>query len=162
MRFPIRPVLIFFAVLIPVYLLVYAWIEGRRVRQGPWVLRFETAPGTRQPSLTIRHEGLGIQSALLRFPAEVVPEGIPTGAVELILNKPELPLPFGKRVSEDLMFLPGVETMDLFGHEVELAPRVLVVDRKEIPWQPSFTLDLDPSQKLPPELRERKKKGVRP
>ena len=32
------------------------------------------------------------------------------------------------------MFLPGVATMNLLGHEIELMPRTLVVDKKEVPW----------------------------
>ena len=32
------------------------------------------------------------------------------------------------------MFLPGVVTMNLLGHEIELMPRTLVIDKKEIPW----------------------------
>ena len=32
------------------------------------------------------------------------------------------------------MFLPGVVTMNLLGHEIELMPRTLVIDKKEVPW----------------------------
>ena len=32
------------------------------------------------------------------------------------------------------MFLPGIVTMNLLGHEIELMPRTLVVDKKEVPW----------------------------
>ena len=43
-------------------------------------------------------------------------------------------VPFGKCIYQDLMFLPGVVTMNLLGHEIELMPRTLVIDKKEIPW----------------------------
>ena len=32
------------------------------------------------------------------------------------------------------MFLPGVVTMNILGHEIELMPRTLVIDKKEVPW----------------------------
>ena len=37
------------------------------------------------------------------------------------------------------------------GHEVELAPRVMVIDRREVAWSPGLTLTLKPEQKPPPE-----------
>ena len=43
-------------------------------------------------------------------------------------------VPFGECIYQDLMFLPGVVTMNLLGHEIELMPRTLVIDKKEIPW----------------------------
>jgi hypothetical protein len=32
------------------------------------------------------------------------------------------------------MCRPGVVTMNLLGHEIELMPRTLVIDKKEVPW----------------------------
>ena len=43
-------------------------------------------------------------------------------------------VPFGECIYQDLMFLPGVVTMNLLGHEIELMPRTLVIDKKEVPW----------------------------
>jgi hypothetical protein len=43
-------------------------------------------------------------------------------------------VPFGECIYQDLMFLPGVVTMNLLGHEIELMPRTLVIDKKEAPW----------------------------
>ena len=33
------------------------------------------------------------------------------------------------------MYLPGTLTFDFFGHQVELLPRVLIIDKEEHPWQ---------------------------
>ena len=43
-------------------------------------------------------------------------------------------VPFGECIYQDLMFLPGVVTMNILGHEIELMPRTLVIDKKEVPW----------------------------
>jgi hypothetical protein len=50
-------------------------------------------------------------------------------------------------IYEDLTFLPGVVTFDLLGHEVELLPRALVVNKKLVEWQSGMTVDLWPTNK---------------
>jgi hypothetical protein len=57
------------------------------------------------------------------------------------------------------MFLPGTVTLDCFGHEVELLPRVLVLNRRQVPWKSHTTNELDASAKLPPEARQPAKKA---
>jgi hypothetical protein len=37
-------------------------------------------------------------------------------------------------IFQDPTFLPGTVTMRLFGHQIELLPRVLTIDREEYPW----------------------------
>ena len=57
-------------------------------------------------------------------------------------------MPFGECIYQDLMFLPGVVTMNLLGHEIELMPRTLVVDKKEVPWNtPDARIVLQPPAK---------------
>jgi hypothetical protein len=34
----------------------------------------------------------------------------------------------------DSTFLPGTLTFQFFGHEIELLPRVLIIDHREYPW----------------------------
>jgi hypothetical protein len=41
--------------------------------------------------------------------------------------------------------LPGTVTLRLFGHEIELLPRVLIIDRKEHPWKAGDTIRLAPT-----------------
>jgi hypothetical protein len=50
-------------------------------------------------------------------------------------------------IYEDLTFLPGVVTFDLFGHEVELLPRALIANKKQVPWKSGVTIDLWPTNK---------------
>jgi hypothetical protein len=49
-------------------------------------------------------------------------------------------IPFGKCVFMDTTFLPGTMVFDLFGHEIQLIPRVLTIDKTEIPWRSDANL----------------------
>jgi len=61
------------------------------------------------------------------------------------LKQKSFPVPFGECIYQDLMFLPGVVTMNLLGYEIELMPRTLVIDKKEVPWStPRAQITLQP------------------
>ena len=81
-----------------------------------------------------------------------------TGRV--LFDRVKQPVPFGKVIYEDLTFLPGVVTFDLFGHEIELLPRALIANKKQVAWQSGVTVDLWPTNKPaepphPPKARRR-------
>jgi len=42
---------------------------------------------------------------------------------------------FGRCVFMDNTFLPGTLTFQLFGHEIELLPRVMMIDHEERSWR---------------------------
>ena len=44
-----------------------------------------------------------------------------------------------------------VVAFDFFGHEVELLPRTLYLNKVEHPWKSGAVFTLQPNQKLPPE-----------
>ena len=67
----------------------------------------------------------------------------------VLFDRPRKPAPFGKVIYEDLTQLPGVVTFDLFGHEIELLPRVLVVNKRQIKWNSQASIELWPTNKLP-------------
>ena len=46
----------------------------------------------------------------------------------------------------DTTFLPGTLTFQFFGHEIELLPRVLVLDRQEHPWRSGEVVTVIPGQ----------------
>lgn len=151
MSFPLIPAVKVFFIAVACYILSFGVIEYLRHRKGSWSLTFQSdAAGI--PSLRIDQPALGIHGMELRFPMEHHTSNGVSAVVEL--NKPQRPLPFGQRVFEDLTFLPGVETLDLFGHEIELAPRVLVVNRKEIPWGSTNQVNLDSRDKIPAAQRQ--------
>jgi hypothetical protein len=101
--------------------------EHLRWRRGPWEVRFE--PGA-EPRLVINQPRLGIAGVTLSFPGETA-EGPP---MTIRFETPRQAIPFGSVKYDDLTYLPGVVTLDLFGHEIELLPRTLYVNRKAIPW----------------------------
>lgn len=154
-----RHLFITFALALVAYVGVFSCDQRVRHRKGPWQVRFlETTNG--EPAIRITQPFLGITNVLVVFAGEQMTNG--TG--EVVFNKPQKPLPFGQVKFEDLTYLPGSVTMDFFGHEVELLPRTLYLNRQEKPWMPGTTFRLEPGDKLPPEnlLDRREKKASRP
>jgi len=101
--------------------------EHLRFRRGPWEVRFE--PGV-EPRLIVAQPRLGIAGVTLSFPGETA-DG---PATTVRFETPHQSIPFGSVKYDDLTYLPGVVTLDLFGHEIELLPRTLYVNRRAIPW----------------------------
>ena len=129
---PIKHFALAFLIALTGYWIVYHFIENRRTRKGPWLVTFKNDPA---PSLVINQPGLRITNVQITFP----------GQSEIASNSPstldfaqprQVPydVPFGKCVFMDTTFLPGTVTFQLFGHELELLPRVLVIDLHEYPW----------------------------
>ena len=114
------------------YFAAFGWIEHRRIAKGPWVVDFHSdAAGV--PSLLISQTNLHVSQTII-FPGQTVR---PANLSRTIVFGPSPPeLPFGELLYQDPTFLPGTVTMRLFGHTVEVLPRVLSVDKKEYPWQP--------------------------
>jgi len=53
-------------------------------------------------------------------------------------------------------FSAGSRDVDLFGHEIEILPRVLIINKKTVPWESGATLELWPTNKpaVPPPAAE--------
>ena len=117
-----------------VYALVFYWVENRRQKNGPWEVIF-TREGD-SPALVINHPGSGLTNVTLVFAeanAVIAPPQtirFPHGQVA------PFDLPFGKCVFLDTLFLPGTVACELFGHEIQILPRTLTIDRIERPWRP--------------------------
>lgn len=124
------------------YVVFYTAIEHRRTRKGPWVVTFTTSPAG-APALWITQKHLGISNVTISFRTPV-PVHDPVAATVGFSNAQAVPynLPLGRCVFMDTTFLPGTVTMQLFGHEIELLPRVLVIDRKEHAWNSSSRIEL--------------------
>jgi hypothetical protein len=113
------------------YVAAFGWIEHRRTARGPWVADFRAdAAGT--PALYIFQTNLNISESIV-FPGQTVHLSNFSRTISFGQSPPYLP--FGELIYQDPTFLPGTVTMRLFGHVVELLPRVLTVDKKEYPWQ---------------------------
>lgn len=131
------------------YVFVYGCDARLRRGRGPWEVTFFTETnGT--PALRIGHPKLGISNVVVRFLAEHLD---PTNHVVLpqsvAFERPRSEVPFGTLVFDDLMYLPGTVVLHCFGHEVQMLPRTLYLNRKEVRWGGSTTNDLHPADKLP-------------
>jgi hypothetical protein len=49
----------------------------------------------------------------------------------------------------DTTFLPGTIVIDLFGHEIQLIPRVLTIDKTDFPWESGKTIPVSATNSLP-------------
>jgi hypothetical protein len=115
-----------------VYVLSFSLIQHRRTFQGPWrVVFLSDDKGT--PGLLIEQPKRKVSERIM-FPNEKVAES--NTARALVFDDPtKTNAPFGRIIFQDLTFLPGTVTLDLFGHEVELLPRVLIIDKQEYAWK---------------------------
>ena len=123
-----------------VYIIFYSFIEHRRTRKGPWEVTF-TNEVSGAPVLVINETNLGITNLRITFAGET---NRATNTLLSFSQPHEVPydIPFGKCVFMDTTFLPGTIVFDLFGHEIQLIPRVLTIDKKEIPWQSGKTIEV--------------------
>jgi hypothetical protein len=136
---PFKHFIIAFLVALAGYALSYWAIEHQRARRGPWEVAFTGAAGV--PVMIINQPNLSITNVQIRF------AGAPAAGTEVTMrfNQPHpvpYDVPFGKCIFMDTTFLPGTVTFQLFGHEIELLPRVLIVDHQDLPWRSEASLDL--------------------
>ena len=139
-----RPFILAFVLALVGYVLCYHAIEYRRTRKGPWEVGFTKNAGG-EPTLIINQAMLGVTNVQIIFPGETTSATNP--AEVMVFNQPQpVPynVPFGQCVFLDLTFLPGTVTFRLFGHEIELLPRVLMLDHDERPWEPGSVRVLKP------------------
>ena len=148
-------ILLVFAVTVVGYIAFYQLDRWLRLRHGAWEITFATEGGA--PSLTIDEPALKIANVKLAFAGETI-SNLPTPVAWRFDDVTKTNLPFGQVVFLDLTYLPGGVTMNFFGHEIELLPRTLVVNRKEVPWASGKTITLAPDQKLPPDPAPKPKK----
>jgi len=139
-----KSVILFFVAILALYLAAfYGWEHWQR-RLGPWEVEF-TTDTQGEPAVEINQSGLKISSLRLVFQGERV--AATNLNQRVVFNRVERQGPFGKVIYEDLRSMPGVVTFDFFGHEIELVPRVLVVNRSEVPWKSPQVIELSPTNK---------------
>lgn len=138
-----------------IYAIFYQGIEHRRSRNGPWSVTF-TNDLEGAPAILINQPRLSITNVEIRFPGEPRYSATsPTNAGTLTFSQPkQVPydLPFGKCIFMDTTFLPGTLTFQLYGHEIELLPRVLMIDHEEHSWLSNQTITLPRAKVLPAEF----------
>lgn len=139
----LKHLVVAFVLALAVYTLLYSTIEHRRTRKGPWSVTFTQSESA--PTLIIDQPNLGLTNVQLRFVGSPAPTNVPS---TLSFRQPRpvpFEVPFGQCVFMDATFLPGTLTFQLYGHEIELLPRVLIIDHEEHPWVSGSTLTLPPA-----------------
>jgi hypothetical protein len=149
-RSTITSIAITFVAAVVFYALAYSWLSRKQVVGGPWIVAFTNAIAG-APAIVIHQPQLGVSNVTVQFVGAETPASNGTGRV--IFDKPKRPLPFGEVIHDDLMFLPGVVTLDLFGHEVELQ-RALILNRQRFDWKSGATYSLFPTNRLPEAVRK--------
>jgi hypothetical protein len=145
---PARHFIIAFVIALLGYMLVYHFIEDRRTRKGPWQVTFTNSPsGT--AAIVINQPALSISNVQIKFAGGIMNQQLLISSnrspITLLFNQPKpvpYDVPFGKCVFMDTTFQPGTLTFQFFGHEIELLPRTLVLDRQEHGWQSGETIAL--------------------
>ncbi len=129
-----RQLLIVFAIVLVCYVAGFWGSEWWRHRQGPWEVTF--AVGRDEVvSVEVNQPRLGIAGVRVELPAPG--RGRPSAAQTVRFTQPtdRGRVPFGRVKFLDTTVLPGTVTLDLFGNEIELLPRVLVINRQEHAWR---------------------------
>src|SRR5262249_51659539 len=135
------------------YCAFYYGIEHRRSRSGPWQVAFTHAGG--EPAIRIFQSALGISNVDIIFPGETA--ALANTNDVLVFGQPrQVPysLPFGRCIFMDTTFLPGTVTFNLFDHEIELLPRVLIIDHEEHAWRPDAKISLHRAQQPLPSAKQ--------
>jgi hypothetical protein len=129
----LRQVLIVFLLALVLYAVTYGFIEHMRTRNGGWQVTF-SADSRGTPSLSVDQAKLGIRDVQLLFPNQHI--SLTNFTSTVVFDDPRATnTPFGKVIYVDTTFLPGSVVFELFGHEVQIIPRVLLLDRKEFSWR---------------------------
>ncbi len=134
-----------------IYVVGFSLDQHLRTRRGPWRVTFTTDPSG-APAIVVNQSAFGISNLKIIFHGEAGTNAAGT----VTFDVPERPVPFGSVKFEDLTYLPGTVTLDFFGHEIELIPRTLFINRQEHAWQSNMTIALSPGDKrsLPPRLKK--------
>ena len=130
-----------------IYILAFSYIQNRRTANGPWrVVFLSNSAGT--PSLLVEQPKLNI-SKRITFPGQQLSHT--NLAQAFVFDDPtKTNAPFGEIVFQDLTFLPGTVTFIFFGHELELLPRILIIDKEEHGWKSGATVFVTGEGKFKP------------
>ena len=129
-----------------VYVGFFSCDKHLRERKGPWEITFQT-DSSAIPETIVNQPALRISNVRIIFPENRL--SVTNLLTTVAFDSPMKQSPFGKVIFHDLMYLPGTVTFDLFGHEIELLPRVLIIDHREHPWKSGATIELHSAERLP-------------
>lgn len=137
----LRNVALAFLVTLTLYALGFWGSQWYRARRGPWEVTFRSEDGG-TAVVQIDQPRLGVHAVELRFLGAGSTATHPSKTVRFDSPQALHSPPFGTVIFLDTTILPGTVTFDLFGHEVELLPRVLIIDKQEYPWNTAGPFEL--------------------
>src|ERR1051325_1119643 len=137
-----KAVLIGLLLAVGIYAGGFAFDQHLRIRRGPWEVTFTTEPSG-APAIFVNQPKLNIANLKIVFDGESATNAPAT----VLFDAPQKPVPFGKVKFEDLTYLPGTVTFDFFGHEIELLPRTLYLNRKAHSWISNEAITLSRADK---------------
>ena len=136
----LRQALLVFGVALTGYAVLFAWIGHRRVVKGPWTVTFTVE--SESPVLIVNQLKLGLRDVRIVFADERAATNL-TRSVDFAQPRMvPFEVPFGRCVFFDPLFLPGTVALEIHGHEIQLLPRVLTIDKVERPWQSGETIQI--------------------
>ena len=140
---------VFFAALIG-YLAVFYFVEYQRRKDGPWQATFTSVDGL--PTIIVNHPKSQLTNISITFVGATTPVTNMPQTVAFEHGRPApFDLPFGECVFIDAIYMPGTAVCEMFGHQIQLMPRVLTIDKIEHPWSSGekILLTNQPSATLP-------------
>jgi hypothetical protein len=142
-----RQIFLVFLAVLTGYAVVFSLIQHQRAGKGPWLITFATETG--EPTLVISQPTLDLREVKIVFSGQSVGTNL-TQTVDF--SEPRgvpFAIPFGECVFFDGRFLPGTLVFQMFGHEIQLLPRVLTIDKVERPWKSGEVIRLEPATNRP-------------
>ena len=143
---PLKHFALAFVIALIVYVISYNAIEHRRTRNGPWEVTFANQAGV--PALIINEPRLDIANVTITFPGQ----SPPLTNLTVRFDPPQpvpFDLPFGRCIFMDTTFQPGTLVFTEFGHEIQLLPRVMTLDKRDYAWQSGAVIALTNAAKTP-------------
>ena len=148
---------LFFATLF-IYITGYGGCMAYRHRGGPWaVTQDKQSDGT--PLMKVEHHRvLASGPVTLTFPGETAPSRFTNAPYQRVFSMPNTNIfPYGPILFLDTTILPGSVAFDVFGHIVEILPRTMILDGREIPWIPGTNIAVPATGKIPADQRPKRK-----
>jgi hypothetical protein len=147
---PLKHLIFAFVIAVVVYAVFFYGIEYRRTVNGPWQVTFTNSEAG-LPELIVSQPKLKVSNLKIEFADDKLP--LTNSSGPMIFDTPKevpFPVPFGQCIFMDTTFLPGTVTFNLFGHEIELLPRVLIINKKEYPWRSDTTISFSGTNRNAP------------
>lgn len=141
--------IIIFLVTLVVYAALFTGIERLRTYKGPWEVTF-TRAASNESAIRINQHTIGVTNVVIVFSGTTATNTSPVTMKFAQLLPPPYPVPYGDCIFMDITFQPGTVVLNLYGHQIQLMPRVLTIDDREMPWHSSEQISLPARKPVEP------------